>query len=148
VGRLLAGSLGWRFLDADDFHSPENIDKMRRGIALTDTDRAPWLAAMCKALADAYATNTKIALACSALKDEYRRALIPKQAKDSARFVYLHASAQVLQDRLANRVGHYAGPDLLQSQLETLEEPTNALWVDASQEPVAIVAEVRRVLAL
>jgi gluconokinase len=148
IGMLLSASLGWRFLDADDFHSPENIERMRRGIALTDADRAPWLDSMRRALNDAYGSGTNVVLACSALKEEYRSALVPERAADSTRFVYLRAPARILAERLAHRVGHYAGPQLLESQLETLEEPEDALWVDASEDPPAIVAEIRRALTL
>jgi gluconokinase len=148
IGILLASSLGWRFLDADDFHSPENVERMRRGIPLSDIDRAPWLESMRHALGDAFARGTNVVLACSALKEQYRRALIPGDAIDASRFIYLRASAAVLSERLAHRVGHYAGPELLQSQLQTLEEPDEALWVDASHEPAAIVTEIRRALAI
>lgn len=148
IGLLLAQSLGWRFLDADDFHSRENIERMRQGIALTDADRAPWLASIHDALEQVYLSDSSVVLACSALKEEYRQALTPKEAEDSLRFVYLRAPAKVLQERLAHRVGHYAGPELLQSQLATLEEPPDALWVDASCEPAAIVREIRQKLSL
>ena len=148
VGALLAKSLGWQFLDADDFHSPENVDRMRRGVPLTDADRAPWLSAIRNGLEAAYAANQPVVLACSALKEVYRRALVSPQVAPSIRFVYLNAPADVLRERLANRVGHYAGPQLLESQLETLEEPNDALWVDASRQPAEIVAEIRRALAL
>jgi gluconokinase len=148
VGKLLAHSLGWQFFDADEFHSPENVDRMRRGIPLTDADRAPWLDAMRNALEQSYAGDVNVVLACSALKEQYRRVLIPERAIADARFVYLRAPAEVLQARLAHRTGHYAGPELLQSQLETLEEPKDALWVDATQPPPAIVAAIRDALAL
>src|SRR5438309_12013700 len=81
VGVLLAQSLGWRFLDADDFHSAENVDRMHRGIALTDADREPWLAAVCSALSAALARYDRVVLACSALKERYRRALVPSHAE-------------------------------------------------------------------
>jgi gluconokinase len=148
VGILLAESLGWRFLDADDFHSPANIDRMRRGIALTDADREPWLAAIRAALAQSLATNMRVVLACSALKEQYRRALVPAGEESRVRFVYLNADPHVLRERLAHREGHYAGPQLLASQLETLEEPKDALWVDASRTPMEIVARIREALTL
>ena len=148
VGARLAESLGWRFLDADEFHSPENVERMRRGIPLTDADRAPWLAAMRESIRVAHASGTKIVLACSALKEEYRRALIPADAAEDVRFVYLHADEPLLRSRLAHRKGHYAGPELLASQLATLEEPRDAFWVDASYDPSEIVEEVRRGLGV
>jgi len=148
IGLALAQSLGWRFLDADDFHSPANVEKMRSGIGLTDEDRAPWLAAMHDALARALSSDTSVILACSALKEQYRRALTPEAAGPRIRFVYLHADEAVLRERLAHRRGHYAGPELLTSQLETLEEPRDALWVDASRPPGEIVSRIRDALAL
>lgn len=148
IGVLLAQSLGWRFLDADDFHSPENVDRMHRGIALTDADREPWLSAVRAALSTALARNDCVVLACSALKEQYRRALVPSGAEASMRFVYLRADEGVLRERLAHRKGHYAGPKLLESQLQTLEEPSGALWVDASRTPVEIVARIRESLAV
>jgi len=148
VGLALAHSLGWRFLDADDFHSPANVEKMRHGIGLTDSDRAPWLAAMHDALEHTLAGDTSVVLACSALKEQYRQALTPASAGPRIRFVYLHADAAVLRERLAHRTGHYAGPQLLASQLETLEEPRDALWVDASRPPAEIVSRIRDALAL
>lgn len=148
IGLALAQSLGWRFLDADDFHSPANVEKMRSGIGLTDDDRAPWLAAMHDALEHALTSGTSVVLACSALKESYRHALTPEAVGSRLRFVYLHADEAVLRERLAHRTGHYAGPQLLASQLETLEEPRDALWVDASRPPAEIVSRIRDALAL
>lgn len=148
VGKRLAHSLGWRFLDADDFHTPENVERMRRGIALTDAERAPWLATIRTALERALESDTNVVLACSALKEDYRRALIPPHAERRVCFVYLRADEAVLQERLAHREGHYAGPALLKSQLDTLEEPAGALWVDASLAPEEIVASIRETLGL
>jgi gluconokinase len=146
VGLLLAQSLGWKFLEADDFHSQENIEKMHRGIGLTDADRGPWLSAIRDALGSHYASGAKVVLACSALRKQYRQAVVPENAVDAVRFVYLRAPESVLRERLAHRTGHYAGADLLASQLETLEEPSDALWVDATREPAEIVAMIRREL--
>lgn len=149
VGRRLSRSLGWRYLEADDFHSQANKDRMRHGTPLTDADRAPWLASMREALREHIAKGECVILACSALKEEYRRALVPPNAKrDDLLFVYLRATAALLHERLAHRVGHFAGPELVDSQLETLEEPADALWVDASRPPDEIVARIRDALAL
>ena len=148
VGILLAKSLGWEFLDADQFHSAENVERMRRGIGLTDADRGPWLASMRRALEEELAQGKCAVLACSALKEEYRRALLPANDGDAVRIVYLHADEQLLRERLTNRHGHYAGPELLASQLQTLEEPRDALWVDASLPPNEIVARIRDAFAL
>lgn len=148
VGIALAKSLGWRFRDADEFHSAANIEKMRRGIGLTDDDRGPWLAAIRHALEDALTHDQRVVLACSALKEEYRQSLIPANDGASLRFVYLRADEQLLRERLESRHGHYAGPELLASQLQTLEEPGEALWIDAALPPPDIVARIRDALAL
>lgn len=148
VGERLANSLGWPFLDADGFHSPPNVERMRRGIGLTDADRAPWLRAMHDAIRDLHARGESVVLACSALKEQYRRALVPNGISKDVRFVYLRAPEALLRERLAHRSGHYAGPSLLASQLATLEEPRDALWIDSSSEPSEIVHRIRRDLAL
>lgn len=148
VGIPLAQSLGWHFVDADDLHSVVNVDRMRRGIGLTDADRGPWLLRIRDTLRDLHARGTKVVLACSALKEHYRLAIVPDNAASDVRFVYLEAPETVLRERLVHRTGHYAGPELLQSQLATLEEPRDALRVDASRDPSHIVAQIRRVLAV
>lgn len=149
IGTLLAQSLGWRYLEADDFHSPANIEKMHRGVPLTDADREPWLASIREALRAAIARGDRVVLACSALKEQYRSALVPPNVtREQIFFVYLHAAPSLLRERLAHRVGHFAGPALVDSQLKTLEEPTDALWVDASRPPEEIVTRIREALAL
>ena len=147
VGIALANSLGWTFRDADEFHSAENIERMRRGIGLTDADRAPWLAAIRHALEDAVTHEQSLVLACSALKEEYRHSLIPTNDSASLRFVYLRADEKLLRERLEHRHGHYAGPELLASQLQTLEEPREALWIDAALPPSDIVSRIREAFA-
>ncbi len=120
VGRLLAQRLGWRFADADDFHSPESKAKISRGISLTDVDRAPWLAAMREALLQWNAAGENAVLACSALKRSYRDELRVGQV----RFVYLKGDGPLLRQRLRSREGHFADEKILASQLVTLEEPS------------------------
>lgn len=147
IGTRLAESLGWRYLEADEFHSAANVARMRQGIPLTDADRAPWLASIRDALREALERGERVILACSALRAEYRDALAPPNAKrHDVIFVYLRALPALLRDRLARRVGHFAGPELVDSQLKTLEEPTDALWVDASLPPDEIVACIREQL--
>jgi len=137
VGRLLAERLGAAFADADDYHPPENVAKMRAGIALDDADRAPWLARLNGLLGDSAAKDESLILACSALKRAYRERLaagIP-----GIRFVFLDGSKDLLARRLAGRTGHYMNPGLLDSQLATLERPDDAivLSIDASPEAIA-----------
>ncbi|HEX6802735.1 MAG TPA: gluconokinase [Terriglobales bacterium] len=138
VGMLLAQKLGWQFADADDFHSRENVDKIRHGIALTDADRAPWLAALRQAIAAWSASGTNAVLACSALKQAYRDEL----GSEGVVFVYLQGSYQLIRQRLHSRHGHFATESILKSQLEDLQEPNDAITVEVDKSPEAIVAEI------
>ena len=144
VGRKLADELGWSFHDGDDFHSAAGIEKMSRGIPLTDEDRGPWLAALRAVVESAIEKGEDAVLACSALKASYRETLRGGHAE--VVFVYLKADPQVIAERLEHRSGHYAKRDLLPSQVATLEEPADAVTVDASRTPAEIVAEIRRKL--
>lgn len=141
VGRALAGTLGCRFMDGDDFHSPAAIAKMRGGTALTDADRAPWLGALHHAIATALDRRESLVVACSALRQRYRDAL--RGDLRLVRFVYLKASETTLRRRLTERPGHFAGPSLLVSQLAALEEPEDALTVDAASPPEPIIGGIR-----
>jgi gluconokinase len=146
VGRLLAAELGWRFYEGDDFHPAANVEKMGRGIPLTDEDRAPWLEALSGVVDRCAAAGEDALLACSALKADYRRRL--RGGHPEVVFVYLRGNPALLAERLERRAGHYAKADLLPSQLATLEEPENALEVDVSGTPEAIAAEIRRRLGI
>jgi gluconokinase len=143
VGQLLAAELGWDLVDADDYHSAANVEKMRNGIPLTDADRAPWLETLRGMIADAIKAGKNIVLACSALKRSYREFL---RVGPEVRFVYLKVSPPVLHDRLHARRGHYMTEQMLASQLATLEEPQHALVVDASAPPGEIVKNIRSAL--
>ena len=148
VGTLLASELGWSFADADDFHSPANLDKMRRGIPLDDADREPWLKALHSAITDWIRDGRNVVLACSALKRAYRSQL---NVEPGVLFVYLKGSFEEIQQRLDSREGHFADAGLLPSQLAILEEPQSdepAITVDLAQTPEAIVAEIRSASAL
>ncbi|MFL5356615.1 gluconokinase [Archangium sp.] len=146
VGERLAARLGWRFLDADAFHAPESIAKMAAGIALTDEDRAPWLARLRELLRGALEAGEDLVLACSALKGAYRERLRVDAARQ--RWVYLHASPALLASRLKAREGHYMPPVLLDSQLAALEVPEDALPVDVSADPDTVVDTIIRELGL
>lgn len=145
IGSLLAERLGWEFVDADDFHPPANVEKMRRGIPLTDADREPWLQALNREIVQWSAEGRNVVLACSALKASYRDEL---RASDDVKFVYLKGSYELFSQRVLSRKGHFAKQDLLASQFATLEEPTDAIRVDAAPPPDQIVAEVRKRLGL
>ena len=130
VGKSLAKHLGWDFYDADDFHPPENVAKMAKTIPLTDSDRAPWLAALHELISSSLARNLPGVLACSALKERYRQKLL--EGKDGVRLIYLKGSYDLIWSRMSARKDHYMKPHMLQSQFETLEEPVNALIVDVT----------------
>lgn len=146
VGRMLAHRLGWSFADADAYHSPAAWRKMEAGEPLTDADREPWLARLRAVIADHRATATPLVLACSALRAGYRRALVPDST--DVRFVYLRVAPEVSAARLAARRGHGVGPALNQSQFATLEEPADALWVDAALRPGECVGAIVAALGL
>jgi gluconokinase len=140
VGRLLAQARGVAFLDADDFHPPENVARMAAGLALTDDDRQGWLAALGSRLAQAHAAGEGLVLACSALKRSYRDVL--KRGAPELRLVFLHGSRELLAARIAARRGHYMPASLLDSQLAILQPPQpdeNALAFDVALTPEAIV---------
>lgn len=142
VGTALAAQLGWRFVDADDYHSTENLAKMRANQPLTDSDRRPWLEAIRAVITSAVERDEPTVVACSALKRDYRRILA--QNIEAVRFVYLRATPRVLEQRLQKRLGHFAQPALLASQLAALEEPDDALVVDATASVDEIVATILR----
>lgn len=149
IGKLLAEALGWPFYDADDFHPPANVERMRQGIALTDEDRKPWLAALARLIAEALANNQSIVLASSALKEAYREQLKPRGVKPADEpFVYLRVPPEVAAARLKERHGHFMPASLVPSQFATLEEPADAIVIDATQSPDEIVAQIRQELAL
>jgi gluconokinase len=145
IGVLLAQRLGWEFVDADSFHSPANVEKIRQGIALDDADRAPWLRAMRKAMEGWVAAGKSVVLACSALKQSYRDELfIAGQTK----FVYLKGSYELIAQRLRQRHGHFASETILASQFAALEEPDDAITVEIDRTEEEIVADIIRQLGV
>jgi gluconokinase len=139
VGKLLAQRLKCGFLDADDFHSAANRDKMHHGIPLSDADRAPWLAALHAELMRANAAGQSVVLGCSALKQEYRNTL---SANLNLTIVFLRGTVAQLQRNLATRRDHFAGESLVPSQLATLEEPSGVMVEDISATPDEIVEDI------
>lgn len=146
IGQRLAHDLGWPYHEADDFHSAANKDKMGRGIPLDDTDRAPWLAAIRTAMEAGLAAGRPAVFTCSALKEKYRRILL--DGLDGAALVHLSGDPALLLARIQGRAGHYMKPDMLASQLATLEAPADALTLDIARSPAELVAEIRRRLSL
>jgi gluconokinase len=145
VGSLLAKDLGWHFADADSFHSSANIEKMRRGIALDDADRDPWLAAMRAAILLWSSERKNVVLACSALKRSYRETL---NIGPEVKFVYLKGNYEAISKRLLSRHGHFATETILSSQFAALETPDDAIVVDLTKAPEQLVAEIRGSLDL
>ena len=139
VGTMLAEAMRCPFLDGDSLHSAANIEKMARGIPLTDADRAPWLAAIHARLLEVFRSGRSLVVGCSALRQSYRAALaggIP------ITWVYLKGSEALIRSRLQRRRGHYMKADMLASQFEALEEPSDAIVADVSQTPALIVDQL------
>lgn len=143
IGRLLAEELGWTFYDADDFHPQSNVEKMRRGEPLTDDDRGAWLGGLEALIREKLRAQSKIVLACSALKASYRSRLL---IDARVRLVYLKSTGSLIQQRLAERRGHYMHPSLIDSQFAILEEPEHAVVLDAADPPEENVAAIREKL--
>ena len=147
VGRALAGRLGLRFIEGDEWHPPRNVALMAAGTPLTDDDRRDWLHALAGQLAQAAAQGQGLVLSCSALKRRYRDQL--RAAAPGLRFVHLHGSPDLLAARMATRPGHYMPPSLLPSQLEALEPPgpdENPILLDIALPPAALQAAIRHEL--
>ena len=139
IGPLLAQALQCPFLEGDALHPAANIEKMSRGVPLTDTDRAPWLAAIRLHLRDAYEHGQGIVVACSALKRSYRLELgrgLPIV------WVHLRGSARLIRSRLERRSGHFMQAGMLGSQLDALEVPADAIVADITLPPAAVVERI------
>jgi gluconokinase len=143
IGVLLAQRLGWDFVDADSFHSPANVEKIRQGIALNDADRAPWLRSLHDAMEGWAAEHKSVVLACSALKRSYRTELC---VGGETKFIYLKGSYDLIYRRLRQRHGHFASETILASQFAALEEPDDVITVDIDHTEDEIVAEILRQL--
>jgi gluconokinase len=147
LGKLLARKLGWAFYEADDFHSPANVEKMHAGIPLTDEERWPWLESLRELIKRLDAKEDTV-LACSALKHAYRRFL---RVNDQVKFVYLRGDYALIASQLRKRKGHFMNPELLKSQFADLEEPRAAegiLTVDLGRTPRELVQEITTKLGL
>jgi gluconokinase len=144
IGAMLARVLDVEFVEGDDLHPPDNVQRMAAGIPLTDENRRGWLTRIAERLRDAKRAGLGLVVSCSALKRIYRDLLRSAGASD-VRFVYLAGSRQLLAERLANRRGHFMPASLLESQLAILEEPSpdEHAWVcDIRKTPDAIVADL------
>ena len=148
IGKLLAERLCWRFYEADDFHSCANVDKMRKGVPLTDEDRWPWLQSLRGQIKLSLAAGENAVLACSALKQKYRERL---RVSDEVKLVFLHGDYALIADQLRHRRGHFMDRGLLQSQFADLEEPQpeeGAILIELGRDPGELVEEIRTKLGL
>jgi gluconokinase len=146
IGKLLAQEVGWHFYEADDFHSRANIDKMRRGIPLTDADR--WLESLRQLIERSLEAGENAVLACSALKRAYRERL---RVNDEVKFVFLRGDYALIEKQLRRRHGHFMNPELLRSQFADLEEPKpdkDILTVDLGRTPEELVDQMKTRLHL
>lgn len=142
IGERLAAALGWPFYDGDELHPAANVEKMRRGEALDDADREPWLAALANLIDGLAAEGRSAVVACSALKESYRERL----RAPGVVFVWLEGDYDVIRKRLVARQDHFMKAALLPSQFATLEEPKDAIVVDVDAPPDEIVARIRAAL--
>jgi len=140
LGKLLAERLGWVFFDGDDYHSPENVEKMSRGIPLTDADRAGWLDTLAGLILTRLQQGQTGVLACSALKQSYRDRL--NVFPGEINFIFLKGSPALISARVKSRADHYMKAGMVESQFAALEEPGDALMVDIDQTPAQILQQI------
>jgi gluconokinase len=148
VGKLLARELGWRFIEADDFHPSGNIQKMRSGHPLTDKDRWPWLERLRQQIERSLSTGENAVLACSALKRAYRDRL---RVSNETKFVFLRGDYVLVEKQLRSRHGHFMNAKLLRSQFADLEEPKpdeDVLTIELRRKPQELVEEIKAKLHL
>lgn len=148
IGELLSQKLGCPFIEGDLFHPASNVEKMRRGIPLTDEDRWPWLKELKSKCLEQEKSRQHVVLACSALKQSYRDLL--SEGANDVRFIYIKATPELVKSRLNQRKGHFMPASLIESQFSTLEEPTSAkgLVFDAIVMPEKIVTAALSALKL
>jgi gluconokinase len=138
-GTALAQELNWVFADADDYHPTVNVQKMARGEALTDTDREPWLKRLHTLIEQHLLEQRPLVLACSALKASYRKTLTANLER--VKVVFLNGSRDLIAQRMKTRT-HFMPAILLESQLNTLEPPTDAIVLDVGQPIEVMVRDV------
>ena len=143
IGKLLARDLGWRFIEADDFHPAVNVEKMRSGHPLTDEDRWPWLEHLREQIKRSLAAGENAVLACSSLKRAYRDCL---RVSDEVKFVFLRGDCALVEEQVRRRHDHFVNPALLQSQFDDLEEPKpdeDTLTIELGRTPRELVGEIK-----
>ena len=141
VGAALAAALDYEFIDADLHHPSANVEKMSRGVPLTDDDRWPWLHGLRSLLDTARRRGSCVVLACSALRARYREVLLGEEPSEVL-FVHLKGSFELIESRMRARHDHFMKSGMLRSQFETLEEPKDALTVSIEGTPDEIVRQI------
>lgn len=142
IGTLLAQKAGTVFADADDYHPESNKKKMASGQPLNDDDRQPWLEELNRVLRGWFESGNGGVLACSALKAKYRDTLASGMPEGAVDFVWLDLSRKALEERMTSRPGHFFKVEMLDSQLATLEPPTDAIRVVNDRAPEIVVEEI------
>lgn len=140
IGRMLSERLNIPYYDADDFHSPANVAKMKQAISLNDSDRLPWLETLAEQIKSWHKNNGAV-LACSALKEEYRKKLMSVPVDDIT-WIYLYADEKLIGERLLSRKGHFFNKDLLKSQFEDMEVPQYGCHINVNQSKEDILDEI------
>ncbi|MEW8243951.1 MAG: gluconokinase, GntK/IdnK-type, partial [Candidatus Thiodiazotropha sp.] len=140
IGQRLAQDLGWRFIEGDDYHPAENRKKMAAGTPLDDNDRQPWLDELERVITQSIQSGDDAVLASSALKERYREQL--RVDPEQVRLVYLCGSYELILERLKQRIGHFMKPEMLRSQFDDLERPSDTLVIDIHQAPEKIVDQI------
>jgi gluconokinase len=141
IGAALARALRIDFVEGDEYHPAENVERMSSGVPLTDDDRVRWLRSLAMRIREAREADTGLVMSCSALKRSYRDVL--RAEAGELRFVFLRGTRALLAERLAERRGHFMPPSLLDSQFATLQEPSpdEEAWVcDIRESPQDLVA--------
>jgi gluconokinase len=141
IGEALAHELGWRFIDADEYHPEANVAKMAAGVPLEDDDRWPWLDRLNTVMKE----EKKAVVACSALKERYRQRLA--QGIEQIEWIWLKGDFELIHSRLSKRQHRYMPASLLESQFAALEPPAHAIAVDVSADLSVCVGEILAKLA-
>jgi len=142
VGELLSERIGWPFFDPDGFHPPENVEKQRQGIPLTDADREPWIKNIHAKMLEFDRAGLDAIFGCSALKEKHRK-ILQSEIKDFL-IVHLKGDRELIRGRVASRKGHFMPASLVDSQFESLEMPNDSLAIDVTLTPDEIVKIIRK----
>ncbi len=139
IGKMLSAKLNWKYFEGDEYHPQENIEKMKNGIPLNDSDRKPWLLKLQYIINDALSKKVNIIITCSSLKESYRKIL---KVSNEVRFIYLKGSYSLIEKRMNERKDHFMKPGMLKSQFDALEEPTDAIIVDIDNSSENILIQI------